>query len=448
MPTGYTQIEFSQLQTNLATRLNDPNNLFWTAAEIISYLQESLRTWQAFSQFLTARDTFTTDGTTLFYDLYSKFTNDSLTPSVTDQDLIKQIEQHLQEKLSLTSWTGTEQFNYAQVVLAIQRRLDKFKIESGLSLSIFPITVSTTTQTVELDDSIIDIRHAMWLQPNGTYSTLWRSDSFETNATFPKNWNNPGLPTDYLLSVNQPLLLTISPPNANAGAIYLIVTTSGPNLDPAIGPTVLGIPDDFTWIVKFGAMADILGTPGPGQDLTRAAYCESRWKDGMMLARMSNFVRMGYINIQPCFVDAITEIDQANPSWMNTSGGSTAGNSLVSMGNMVGVAPLFNGDLIALDIVPKYPIPVAPTDFVDIGQELMDVILDYAQHLASFKEGFSEMDTRLYENLVRQAYVENDRLRAIVQNFDVMSDRDSLDAKMNQRRISDLDIPSLSYSRS
>ena len=66
---------------------------------------------------------------TRFYDLFKLIPG--LQPTVTDQALILQIQRHLQEIPNATAWVGTEQFTLAGLANAIQKRRDKFFLESG-----------------------------------------------------------------------------------------------------------------------------------------------------------------------------------------------------------------------------------------------------------------------------------------------------------------------------
>jgi hypothetical protein len=48
----------------------------------------------------------------------------------------------------------------------------------------------------------------------------------------------------------------------------------------------LTTPNDFTPAIKYGVLADMLSKVGRGQDLTRAAYCESRYQEGVEAAKI------------------------------------------------------------------------------------------------------------------------------------------------------------------
>jgi hypothetical protein len=67
---------------------------------------------------------------------------------------------------------------------------------------------------------------------------------------------------------------------------------------------------------------------------------------------------------------------------------------------------------VGLTVVGNAPLPVLDTDFVQVPQDIADAILDYAQHVASFKMGGSEFtDTApLYNNFIQAASETNNRI--------------------------------------
>ncbi len=449
---SYQQVQFGDLANRLSARLGDPVPVngpvvgFWSAREIRRLLQESLRTWQAFSAFFSTRVSFGTSAGTLFYELGANVPELSYT--VTDRDLIQDISYYLQEPYSDGSeWTG-KQFTIGAITTAIQQRRDRFKVESGLGLSqaIYDYT-GGPGGVFEMPDNIVDVRRVMWQDAAGKFSVLWKADQWTLSTGAPGWFTNPGLPTDYSTVLQQPLALQLAPPPSDIGRVHIISLNSSTNLDPLAASTILNLPDDLTWVVKFGALADLFGEDGIGKDPERAAYCEERWRDGIQLARIYNSVRLGYLEGVPVLLDAMEELDQAIPNWVSGTPGTPQ--SLVSLGSVVAVHPIAdaNPHSISFDITPKFPIPQSDQDWVQIGQEYLDIIVDYAEHLANVKVGADEIKEcyGLYKNFASQAALMNDRLRAQANNFDVLSDRSRQSEKINPRRRSDVGRKELSY---
>lgn len=436
---AYTQLTFAQLVTALSIRLGDPGKVFWIEAELESYLKEALRTWQAFSQFTALQDGFNTVANTRFYDTYAQIP--ALQPTITDQDILQDIQRALQEPISATSWLGnTDQFSLAGVTAAIQKRRDKFFVETGMYQSFSEVTGPTVgVSDIELNQATIDMRRAAY-KTGGMYTLLWPADTFMLTAGSQTWATVDGPPTDFTTFFGTPPTILLAPaPTAATSSLNLITVNSGPDLAPASGPTVLGVPDDFCWIIKFGALADLLGQDGPGQDVDRATYCQSRWDDGLKLARITSFIRLGYSSGTPNFLSSMEELDSTDPDWMNEPAGPPE--SIALSGNILATQPIPDGVYaLSFTIVPKFPMPSTTASFIQVGQELIDSILDYAQHLAAFKEGDGSVQETMvnYQSLVKQATMENDILRARAADFDVLSDRETLEAKERPRRRSDI----------
>lgn len=441
----YTSVQYPDLVTALSVRLSDPAFQFWSADEMKSYLDESLRTWQAYSATYNIRVVFPTAANSLFYDLFSLVSE--LTPSVLDSEIVRDVALALQEPydFSTGTWIGTSQFSIDDVYQSLNQRRNKFLLETGMVLTNIEINGPTpSTNTLILPQDVIDTRHILWKDDNNIYSLMWRLDP-HTAASKSSFTQTPGTPIDYATFPLQPQVASLFPPPNTAGKANLLVVTSLPDADPDT-PAILGIPDDFCWVIKYGILADMFGTDGPGQDDSRAAYCESRWKDGVTLARISNFVRLGHNAGVPTYIDSLVELNSGDPSWPSKTTGVP--DLLATAGNMVSTSPRANGTYsLGIDIMAKMPID--RTGDVQIGPEIISVILDLAQHLADLKEGSEEIQasTRQFQNVIKLAAVQNDRLRAQAQNFDVLSNRDKRFSKEHLRRVSQLALKELDYAK-
>src|SRR5208282_926816 len=106
-------------------------------------------------------------------------------------------------------------------------------------------------------------------------------------AALPSWETNAATPEMYSTIVSPPLTVQLGPVPINTGQLDIVPVNIGPALNPAAGATVLGIPDDLSWVVKMGALADLLGTDGLPRDPDRAKYCEDRWQQGCELARIN-----------------------------------------------------------------------------------------------------------------------------------------------------------------
>jgi hypothetical protein len=112
--------------------------------------------------------------------------------------------------------------------------------------------------------------------------------------------------------------------------------------------------------------------------------------------------------------DTLFDLDAAVPGWQNTTGipsaVTLAGWNLLALYSVPQVA----STALTLDVVQNAPIPAADGDFVQMGSDQLDALLDYAEHLALFKCGGSEFAATLQQadNFLLSAMQYNQRLSA------------------------------------
>lgn len=124
----------------------------------------------------------------------------------------------------------------------------------------------------------------------------------------------------------------------------------------------------------------------------------------------------------PLWPASIAELDLARPTWRSET---------IASGGAVPIVPTFwapislqriaiwpataggVNDLIVEGIAAT-PVLVEDADFVDIGQELHDPLLDYALHVVSFKEGGPRwrLTMEYYRTFLQLAAQENSMLKA------------------------------------
>lgn len=442
----YTYITWAQLKTQLAARLSVTLSAssYWTDTELGLILAEAMRTYGVITGYWKERGTFATAANTAFYDICSLLDNGALTLSkilsftITDRDLIKELQFALMEKATSQSvWPGTEMFTLDDLTQAIQRRRDQLLVETGTVLTNSQVNVpSVPISRVPLVDTTIDVRWASWLDVGGVYSRLQRTDEFALNA-FRRGWSlNQATPESYSVAVTPPVSLQLAPTPQNVGSMDMLTVQSGAALTPSSAATLLGIPDDLVWVLKWGALADLLGRAGISQDLGRAKYCEMRWRQGVEIARMQSPVVQAEINGVPLQVGSLPDIEKFRvPYWRNTSG--TPASIGVAGYNMVALADVPDGIYsVTMDVARKAPIPVLDADYVQIGREELDAVLDYSEHVASFKQGNSNtLETMpLMNNFYRMSSIHNQRMRANAAFYDALGDRAIRPKEQHSRR--------------
>lgn len=397
---GYSWLNFRTAKRNLLDLFAQPHDStgFWTDLEMGIYIKEALRTWQAAAQYHRDQDTFSTSPTVPIYDLTQTLTNGLLAQTVTDvqvyQGMLYQLMETPVEELSPN--TLTEQFIPQDLIDALQRSRDQFLVESGAFLTQVSLGPGAPTNgRVTLADSVIDIRRATWRPTGGSFRFLHRSDEWTAGAYIPRWQSTPGTPSTYSFYTAPSVGLTLIPVPSTAGTLQLLTASTGPALSnpptPLPAGTVLGIPDDWAWVVKWKALADVLSRSGEATDSNRTQYCQKMWETGTGLARMADSVKQVAFGSSIMNLLTFDELDSYNPGWMNTPGTPTT----VALGglNLVGLSPVPNAVItITIDVVQNMPIPVLDTDFIQVGREVWDTVLKFAFHLGMFKVGGQEWE--------------------------------------------------------
>lgn len=390
----YTQPTLSDAIAALAARLNDQATVHWVNDELKLYLQESLRTWNAWTAHFRDQASFTTTPGDAFYDLPVQIPT-LRQQSVSNWDLVTAIQYALQEPATPAAWSGTDQFALDQLSTAIQRRRDQFLRETGAVVTRALITYGgpPVTGPLQLPEEILYIRRVAW-RPTATQllRPLTRTDEWGANAYAPSWSIQPTAPRAYSVSVTPPLSMQLIPPTSNPGTLDLVSVNKGAQVAQSVDAS-LGIPNDWAWVVKWGALADLLQGDGLALDPQRAAYCEARWQQGIGLAKSASVVLTAWINETPVRIGSLSDADSYNPLWQLVPDVPRtvllAGQTLLALTPPPG--SVGGPWTITLDVVRNAPIPSDAADILQISQDVYDSILDYAQHLALFKEGAGQL---------------------------------------------------------
>lgn len=398
---AYSHITWAQLQTALANRLGDPLGIFWPVAEVKAYLAEALRTWNAMAYYHRARSGNLSVSTT-FTDIHSVVSQTALT--LTDRDLIADLQRSLMEPVSPLVWAGSDQFSLDDLVKALEQKRNEFLFETWAVLS--NITVAASSDRVTLPDTVLSVRRAAWKTSAGAYSPLWREDEWAFIAG-----PSGSIPSAYSILLTPPVTMQLSSVPAQAGTLDLVVVLAPAALNPAAG-VLLNVPDDLAWVVKWGALARLLTKDARAADPLRAAYAAQRFREGILVARAMPRILQVNVGGSVLYPSTLFELDATQPAWQTTAGTSTAAGA--DMNLLTLAPPPLAATTVILDVLRNAPIPATDAGPVQIGREHINAILDYALHLAYFKVGGKEFtDTiPLYQGFVQAAASYNSKLAA------------------------------------
>ena len=419
----YLHTAWAALQTALSQRLRDTAQTFWTATEVPLHLAEALRTFGCLAGFWRERSTVALVSGTFVYALESQTAGSPtlaslIGPTITDRDIIQQVQFALLESASTqASWPGTSMFTYNDVSNAVTRRRNQFLADTGCFLThSTQVAASPPIGRQPLSEDIIAVRRVAWVgaSPYAYYSTMWPSDERSLTAAG-SSWNtDSSTPEEWSILASPPITLQLAPPPVSVGTLDML-TVNSMALTPDSAATVLDVPDNLTPAVKWGALADLLSIDGPARDLPRAAFCQQRYDQFVAMGRYLPCVIHAEIQGVSTIPVSLQELDASEPNWMNSS--KEPSDVALAGWNIMAVNPVpdANGPYsVTLDVVRNAPVPSADLTQVQLGREQLDMILDYAEHLALFKVGGAEWRATELQarNFTAQALAYNKRLSA------------------------------------
>lgn len=244
-------------------------------------------------------------------------------------------------------------------------------------------------------------------------SAMWPEDAWSVQS-FNRLYTaaSPGTPLSYLMSTQPPISFDPDRLPGFDGA-YEVLTVDAGLATSEQTPTPLMVPDDWAHVIKYGALATLLGRESLAADPVRAQYAAGRYKLGARLLSDAPALLAARIANVPVQVDAVRHADQFRTLWEAET--VAAPNAIYVAGlNLIAIAPPPDMGPYALTatVVANAPIPANDADFVQVSRDDLDAILDLCTHIAMFKLGGSEFtDTLpLFDRFMRQAALYNSKL--------------------------------------
>lgn len=436
---NYAYVTFPEANLDLQSRLFQTateNQQFWNVPELNAYLVEALRTWNALTSFWRSEMAFQLAASTYWYDLTAQV--DTTRPyTVTDDQMFQMIEYHLLEPLTTSyplTWTGSQQFDLASILGAWTRRQNETLGLTNCTLARSLVNAPVSPGRVFLADTLLNLRRVAWMPQSGfgydnnilRQSDIWAESSFDYGATTA----GAQPPETWLQSSQPPPSFDVDYTPPVPGQYEVISALAGPTSSTAKS-TLLTIPDDWTWVPKWGALMDLLGRESNSKDVARAAYCEARYRQGLAVLTDATCVLGCRLNNQPLPVDSVVNGDNFNARWQSATTPPqpksiyTAGMNLVALSLVAA-----NQWGVSISCVQNAPVT---GQYLQISRDNYDVILDYAQHLAAFKMGGREFSATmpLYQGFLSRAVLYNSKLKAMAEFWRDMSDLSRLETMRN-----------------
>lgn len=397
---AYTAFTLADALADMGSRLYDPDHIRWSEPELTIYIQQAIRTFNALTNHFRDSASFSTVNKQAFYELADVTTLRE--PTLTVADAVNQICYQLLEPVPVGNlWAGTAQYGLDDILGALQQARDTFLLETGVIVTHreLAVPVSPVGGKVDLPESVINLRRMAWATSNGYIIVIRRDDSWGI-TNFGNGWqvSRSVAPIAYSVSTTPPLVVQLAPITTQVGTLDMLTIESG--AAPAmLGSVLLGVPDDWAWVVIFGALAQLLQRDGLAVDPARAQYCEARWDDGLQRAKAAAVVIDATVNGVNTPLGSVPDADAYSPDWQMVSGVPrrvlTMGQTIVGLWPPAGIPTGGGSYTVVLDVVRNAPVPVELSDPLQLGQELLNDILDYAQHLAEFKEGVGSLQVSM-----------------------------------------------------
>ena len=432
----YNNFTLSTVQAYLADRLYDTTNQFWSLDELNLYINEALQTWNALTNFWRGDFLFNTQQAVTWYDLTdtTNLPNTLRSYNTTFSSLTTIINYHLLEP---PTGSVSKQINSSAITSGITLRSNELLSDTACTVN--PLYTPATARRILLPNALFDVRRVAYLPAmttgkgygSGSYNigpygvsrktgtaqntVLWREDTYGEQA-FNTQYTTaaPGLPSTFLMSTQPPVSFDTDCPPGYGGQYEVLYTQ-------ALGSaTTIPVPDDWTHVIKWGALAYILSTESNAKDTARAQYCDQRYKLGIKLLQGAAALLAMRINNEYLQIDSVTSGDQYNAQWQAQSTGRPKGVYQSGL-NLFAFSPVPWDTYSAMaTVVQNAPLPDGAnpdTSYVQVSQEVLDVILDYAQHIASFKMGGAEFVSTmpLFQRFLMEAAVYNSKLKEMAE---------------------------------
>jgi hypothetical protein len=452
----------------LQARLN--STTFWSAAEAWLYLSEALRHWNGLTEQWNSDFPLSNNGS--WINTGTAAGSPRLRTITDQYLYNQMCSMLLEPPLNTGVWAGTNQFTLANLQYNLQKRTNEVIQASACNLAqLTPLTATPGVRRYTLPDTVLEQRRTRFLSvvanTPGTASsgavvvtvasaagiyqgllisgtgiqagtfvttvsglsvgislpttgnlsgtalqfaqavTLTREDTISFQSFQPGYTSDYGSPQSWSVASEPPLGFdTDNLPNT-AGSFDIIALNSAPVFDPP-ATSLIGLPDDWSWVPMYGALADILGMESEATDRAKAAYCLQRYTQGLQMFKDSNWLLKTLINGAVSDPVALADMDGFANGWQN----STFVPPCLVQAGMDMIAPVPGlGQSVVLTLLGNAPLLDSTNTYVQVSRDDFEAILNYSQHLTSFKQpsGVFSATMPLLKDFYRAAAERNKR---------------------------------------
>ena len=408
MPSTYSWWTLTQALAALRGRLQ--NSTYWTDAELTLWLQDSCRLWQALTESWRLNYILTPQTSPNIWNNTGTLTDSPRFRTVTDADLYTRMQYMLLENpTGAGTWTGTNQFDLASMQYALDKCRNEVIQAAACNMAVLTLPSTPGTRSVAFPDTTLEPVRTRFIPGTGFGNPIWLSREDSTSFEYwEPNYSQIAAVPGAWDFISQPVLsLAVDTAPNVPGTYESIVIQSGPAFAPPAS-TLLGVPDDWSFLPMFGALAILLDSEPTRTDPKRAAYCRQRYEQGLQIIRQANWMVDANGEQGPTDTLSLMRADQYEPGWDSPG---AQGWSEVIVAGMDFLACPFDTSM-NLSLVGNMPFPTTGSGYLQIPRDAADVVLDYAQHLALFKQAgdYFEATAPMLKGFIQAAAETNKRL--------------------------------------
>jgi len=239
-----------------------------------------------------------------------------------------------------------------------------------------------------------------------------------------------GTPQTFQLSSEPPLSFDVDITPNQPGVYEAIISQSGTPFAPPAA-TLLGIPNDFAYLLEYAALSDLLGRESEAKDTQRSAYFAKRYLDGLKIIANTPWIMLGSVNGVACSVDSLKETDLYSYNW--DSDPSNFGPVIVTGGMDFFASPVNSS--VGITCLANAPLLDSSGVYLQVSRDQWDQILNEAQFLASVKLGGAEFmaATELDKQFILFCSGENSRIKSTGAFSDVIDQRGQAQDRVQER---------------
>lgn len=392
------------LRDIIAFRLGDLQFIHWSQDEINYFINDALYTFGALGNYFKELVVFPSVAGQVYYDLSTVITNpvNKLNFNLTANYIIQGINYHLIENISDINQSSAF-ISRDEILKILRNKIVEMQLAAGLILTKteYPVA-SPPVQEVALSDDVIDIIRVVFKQvsldsegePVNAFYIL-KEDTEQAVSTADINYNSltryPKWYTNTLTDSNQQLV--IFPPASQEGVLEVVSVNAPTALVDST--SLISFCDNLVPYLRWGVMAEILNKDGELNDPNRAAYCATRWQEGIFIAKQYTSILKATANSRPSTLDSIDNIDSNDGKWPNRIGTNRAVSFGLAGYNMLIPSRIPSGvEGWAFNTVVNAPVPTADEgdgSSIQIKQEYLEPLIEYVVHILEFKDGLAEL---------------------------------------------------------